>query len=75
MRRSTRATRHNGSALTEREMEVIRLLAKGLRNKAIGEKLYINEGTVKIHLHTIYKKLNLDSRLGLALYARANGLV
>jgi DNA-binding NarL/FixJ family response regulator len=56
-------------------MDVIRLLAEGLRNKAIGEKLYISEGTVKIHLHTIYEKLNLDSRLGLALYARANGLV
>jgi DNA-binding NarL/FixJ family response regulator len=75
MRRSTRATRHNGTALTEREMEVVRLLAMGLRNRAIGEKLSIAEGTVKIHLHTIYEKLNLDSRLGLALYARANGLV
>jgi DNA-binding NarL/FixJ family response regulator len=75
MRRSTRATRHNGMALTEREMEVVRLLVMGLRNRAIGEKLSITEGTVKIHLHTIYEKLNLDSRLGLALYARANGLV
>jgi two-component system, NarL family, nitrate/nitrite response regulator NarL len=75
MRRSTRATRHNGSALTERETEVVRLLVMGLRNRAIGEKLSITEGTVKIHLHTIYEKLNLDSRLGLALYAHAKRLV
>jgi DNA-binding NarL/FixJ family response regulator len=60
--------------LTQREVEVTRLLAKGLRNRAIGEKLSIKEGTVKVHLHMIYEKLDVDSRLGLALYARAKGL-
>jgi DNA-binding NarL/FixJ family response regulator len=75
MRRSTRATRHNGSALTEREMDVVRLLAEGLRNKAIGEKLDISEGTVKIHLHKIFEKLHVDSRLTLSIYIRDNGLI
>ena len=75
MRRSTRATRHNGSALTEREMDVVRLLAEGLRNKTIGEKLLISEGTVKIHLHKIFAKLHVDSRLELGIYVRDNRLV
>jgi DNA-binding NarL/FixJ family response regulator len=46
-----------------------------LTNKLIGKKLYISEGTVKTHLHKIYDKLHVDSRLALALYARDKGLV
>jgi len=46
-----------------------------LANQQIGKKLYISEGTVKTHLHKIYDKLHVDSRLALALYARDNGLV
>lgn len=61
--------------LSPREIEVVRLLATGLRNKEIGNKLFISEGTVKVHLHNIYKKLNLRSRLALTLHARDKGLV
>jgi len=46
------------------------MVAKGLRNKEIGEKLLIGEGTLKIHLNRIYTKLNLRSRVALALYVR-----
>jgi DNA-binding NarL/FixJ family response regulator len=61
--------------LTARELEIVRLAAQGCRNKSIAETLSISEGTVKIHLHNIYKKLPIDSRLALTLYARDKGLV
>lgn len=62
-------------ALTKREMEIVRMLASGLRNKEIGERLTISEGTVKMHLHSIYEKLHVSGRLELTIYARDNGLV
>ena len=61
--------------LTPRELEIMRLVAQGARNKSIADTLAISEGTVKIHLHNIYKKLSIDSRLALTLYAREKGLV
>lgn len=61
--------------LTPRELEIARLIAEGLRNRAVAERLFISEGTVKIHLHKIYEKLGVDGRLELALYARERGLV
>ena len=63
------------SGLTPREIEIVRMIAQGLRNKAIGERLFISEGTVKIHLHNIYEKLSLAGRLELVLYAQQKGLV
>jgi two-component system nitrate/nitrite response regulator NarL len=69
------AVRYAHEVLSSREIEVIHLIAGGLANKQIGKKLYISEGTVKTHLHKIYYKLHVDSRLALALYARDNGLV
>lgn len=62
-------------ALTSREIEIIKQVAAGLRNLEIGQKLFISEGTVKIHLHNIYQKLGVDSRTKLARYAQENGLV
>jgi DNA-binding NarL/FixJ family response regulator len=69
------AFRYAYEVLSSREIDVIHLVAGGLTNKRIGKKLYISEGTVKTHLHKIYDKLHVDSRLALALYARDNGLV
>jgi DNA-binding NarL/FixJ family response regulator len=60
--------------LTTREMDILRLVASGLRNKEVATRLFISEGTVKIHLHNIYDKLGVNSRTGLAAYARARGL-
>jgi DNA-binding NarL/FixJ family response regulator len=74
MRTSGRAVRRNGTTLTERELDVIRLVAKGLRNRDIGKKLLISEGTVKIHLHNIYEKLHVDGRLMLSVYVRDKGM-
>lgn len=61
--------------LTARELEIVRMIAQGLRNKAIAERLLISEGTVKIHLHNVYEKLGLDGRLELMLHAQKQGLV
>jgi DNA-binding NarL/FixJ family response regulator len=68
------ARREAASLLTARESEVVRLVAEGLRNKEIAERLGIVEGTVKIHLHRAYEKLGVDSRLALAVYLREKGL-
>jgi len=61
--------------LSRREMEIVRLVADGLRNKAIAERLAIGEGTVKVHLHNIYEKLDITSRVALANYAREHDLL
>lgn len=67
--------RHEAAAgLTPRELDVVRLVVKGLRNKEIADRLAIGEGTVKIHLHRVYQKLGVDSRLALAALARDKGL-
>lgn len=62
-------------ALTPRETEIVRLVAQGLRNKELAQRLSITEGTVKIHLHNIYDKLGVDGRLELVLTAQQKGLV
>lgn len=61
--------------LTARELEIVRLVASGLRNKQIGDKLSITEGTVKIHLHAIYQKLGVSGRVELSNYARDKALL
>ena len=66
--------REAGKILTSREIEIVRMVASGRRNKAIAEALSLSEGTVKIHLHNIYGKLGLDGRVALMLYAQDKGL-
>jgi DNA-binding NarL/FixJ family response regulator len=61
--------------LTNRELEIVRLVATGLRNKQIADQLSITEGTVKIHLHTIFEKLGVSSRVELSNYARERSLL
>jgi two-component system nitrate/nitrite response regulator NarL len=69
------ATRDAADALTPREIEIVRMVAQGLRNRAIAERLSISEGTVKVHLHNIYEKFAVDGRLELLLSARNRGLI
>ena len=59
--------------LTPREIEVAKLIASGMHNKAIADRLSIGEGTTKIHLHHVYKKLNVDGRVGLVRYLQNRG--
>jgi DNA-binding NarL/FixJ family response regulator len=63
------------AVLTAREIEVVRMVARGLRNKEIADLLSITEGTVKAHLRTIFEKLGIDSRMKLIVYARETQLV
>jgi two-component system, NarL family, response regulator LiaR len=62
-------------ALTERETEVLRLLAQGKSNKEVARELSIGEKTVKTHVSSILGKLNVSSRTQAALYAVRIGLV
>lgn len=61
-------------ALSPREIEVLRLVAKGLSNAEIASTLYITESTVKLHLRSILEKLHLRNRVQAALYAVRQGL-
>lgn len=62
-------------SLTERETETLRLIAKGMSNKEIADKLNVSEVTVKTHVSSILSKLNLQSRTQAALFALKEGLV
>lgn len=64
----------NAESLTDREVEVLRLLAHGYSNRSIGDALSIGEKTVKTHVSNILAKLSLLSRTQAALYALKTGL-
>jgi two-component system NarL family response regulator len=55
--------------LTDREMEVLRLVAKGMNNRDIAKELFISENTVKNHIRNILEKLQLHSRMEAVVYA------
>jgi DNA-binding NarL/FixJ family response regulator len=62
-----------GSCVTARELEVVRLVALGLDNNEIAQRLTISVGTVKIHLHHVYDKLKLAGRQELIRFLRESG--
>jgi DNA-binding NarL/FixJ family response regulator len=62
-------------SLTERECEVINLIAKGLKNQQIGDALFISESTVRRHLGSIFSKLEVADRLELLVYAVQHGII
>jgi len=61
--------------LTPRELEVLKLVAKGLSNKEIGDALHLVEGTVKLHLTNILTKLNVSARTQAILAGVKRGLI
>jgi two-component system nitrate/nitrite response regulator NarL len=73
--RSQQSAAEHAAVLSVREMDVVRAVATGLRNRQVADRLFISESTVKVHLNNIFDKLNVSSRIQLTLYAQANGLV
>lgn len=61
-------------SLTKREYEVLILIAEGLNNKDIADKLYISEKTVKNHVSSIFKKLDVNDRIQAAIFAFKNNI-
>lgn len=61
-------------ALTEREREILALIADGMSNKVIARELEISDGTVKVHVKNLLRKLNLSSRLQAAAWAHEHGI-
>ena len=62
------------SLMSQREVEIVCLVASGVRDREIAQKLFISEGAVKVHLHNIYHKLALNGRFALRRYARDRNL-
>ena len=69
------AVRAARPSLTSREVEVVRLVAKGLRNKEIAESLHVSEETVRAHLKHILKKLNVNDRTAAVTEALSRGII
>lgn len=67
--------RHAARQLTPREAQIAQLAVRGISTKDIAARLDVKQGTVKIHLHSIYEKLNVGGRLGLVLYARRHRIL
>ena len=63
------------SPLTEREKEILSLVAKGETNIQIAQKLFVREVTVKTHLNAIYKKLNVKNRTQAVLLAQQTEII
>jgi DNA-binding NarL/FixJ family response regulator len=74
-RRADERQRSLTTKLTDREVEVLRLVAKGLSNREIGSELYISENTVKNHVRNVLEKLHLHSRMEAVVYAMREKLL
>ena len=62
----------NQTVLTRREMEILSVLKSGAKNEEIATKLFISPHTVKTHLYTIYRKIQVNNRLQAVIWASKN---
>lgn len=69
---TTAPTQKALAQLTRRERQIMRLVSEGLSNKEIGRRLNLSDGTIKVHLHHIFRKLEISSRTLLAAVASQN---
>ena len=74
LRRQEQADEKITEALTPREREILRWLARGNSNKVIARNLDVTESTIKVHVQNILRKLNVASRVQAAVYAIEHGL-
>lgn len=72
---SGKATTNVAAQLTERELDVLRLVGKGMSNREIAEGLFLSEGTVRNYVSTLLSKLQVSDRTQAAILAVKNGLV
>ena len=72
---TAKAPAERAAGLSARESEIARYVAVGMRNAEVARKLGITEGTIKVHLHNMFKKLQIRDRVGLTLYAIRNRLL
>ena len=73
LRKERRAPTSSQIEFTSREEQIVVLIAEGKNNKAIAGELGISDGTVKVHVKNVLRKLNLSSRLETAVWAFENG--
>ena len=67
--------RNRPAGLSEREVEVLRLLARGLSNRDMAERLYLSQDSVKHHVQHAYDKIGLSTRAGATLFAIEHALL
>jgi DNA-binding NarL/FixJ family response regulator len=72
---SQQAKKHNPEGLTDRELEILSLIASGSSNRKIGEKLSLSEKTIKNNITSIFHKLQTNDRTRAAVYAIRRGLI
>ncbi len=70
-----RARRERPAGLSDRELEVLRLLTQGLSNRVMAQQLYLSSDTVKHHIQHIYDKTGVSTRAGATLFAMEHGLL
>jgi DNA-binding NarL/FixJ family response regulator len=68
-------TQENYDGLTDRELDILRLVGQGLSNKQIGKRLFISDRTVQAHLSNIFSKLNVSSRTEAVMHAVRKGWI
>jgi HD-GYP domain-containing protein (c-di-GMP phosphodiesterase class II) len=71
----SRSRRERPAGLSEREVEVLRLLTRGLPNRVMAEQLYLSQDTVKHHIQHIYTKIGVSTRAGATLFAMENAVL
>ena len=72
---SQKSEKHNPEGLTDRELEILALIANGDSNRTIGEKLFLSEKTIKNYITSIFQKLQTNDRTHAAVYAIQRGLI